>query len=166
MNTNQTAGDEIPEFSITRTFHAPRELVWRAWTDESELAHWLHPFGVSTDSIDYDVRVGGAYRYTMTNDETGERFPTGGTFVEVSPYDRLAFTWGEPGAPVEGAPLITLTFTDVTDDSEPGADAGPRTELVFHLRGHAGRPGDGWIYDGWDEALQNFGAHLARLPHV
>lgn len=67
-----------PEFSITREVGAPRELVWRAWTENSELAQWLRPFGVSTDSVAFDVRVGGTFAYTMTNDETGEEFPTGG----------------------------------------------------------------------------------------
>ncbi|MGV2984540.1 SRPBCC family protein [Microbacterium sp. AGC85] len=143
--------DATPQFSITRTFDAPRELVWKAWTDETELAQWLHPFGVSTDSVSFDVRVGGRYRYTMTNDETGEKFPTGGEYIEVDPVDRLVFTWGEPEAPVEGAPVITLTF----------AERGAQTELVFHLRGHEGNPGDGFIYDGWDEALTNFGRFLA-----
>ena len=140
-----------PEFSITRTFDAPRELVWRAWTEEAELAQWLRPFGVSTDSIAFDVRVGGHYTYTMTNDETGENFPTGGVYLEISPIDRLVFTWGEPGAPVETAPVITLTFTEQEN----------RTELLFHLRGYSGEPGDNFVYDGWDEALTNFGRHLA-----
>ena len=146
-----TTAEKTPEFTITRTFDAPRELVWRAWTDEGELASWLHPFGVSTDSVSFDVRVGGRYAYTMTNDETGEKFPTGGVFLEVEPIDRLVFTWGEPGAPVEGAPLITLTLIE----------RGERTELVFHLRGYEGEPGDGFVYDGWGEALDNFGRHLA-----
>lgn len=140
-----------PEFSITRSLDAPRKLVWRAWTEESELAQWLRPFGVSTDSVSFDVRIGGHYAYTMTNDETGEKFPTGGVFLEVEPMDRLVFTWGEPGAPVETAPVITLSF----------ADQGSGTELVFHLRGFAGEPGDGFVYDGWDEALTNFERHLA-----
>lgn len=147
-----TTTEATPEFSITRIFDAPRELVWRAWTEESELAQWLRPFGVSTDSVSFDVRVGGHYTYTMINDETGEKFPTGGVFLEVEPMDRLVFTWGEPGAPIEAAPVITLIFHD------PGAD---RTELVFHLRGYEGKPGDGFVYDGWDEALTNFGRHLA-----
>ena len=153
MSTNTASAEmsEMPEFSITRTFNAPRELVWLAWSEESELAHWLHPFGVSTDSVAFDVRVGGEYRYTITNDETGEKFPTGGRYLEVEPFDRLVFTWGEPGAPVEGTPLITLTFTE----------QGDATELLFHLRGYAGKPGDGFVYDGWDEALVNFGKHLA-----
>ena len=147
--------DVVPEFSITRTFDVPRELVWRAWTEEDQLAQWLRPFGVSTDSVAFDVRVGGRYSYTMTNDETGETFPTGGVFLEVEPMDRLVFTWGEPDAPVETAPVITLTFVA----NEPA-----RTELVFHLRGFEGRPGDGFVYDGWDEALRNFGRHLAGEP--
>lgn len=154
MSTIGTAPETIPEFSITRTFDAPRELVWRAWTDESELAQWLRPFGVSTDSVSFDVRVGGQYSYTMTNDETGEKFPTGGTFLQVEPQDRLVLTWGEPGASVDTAPVMTLTFTP----------QGERTELVLHLRGYDGKPGDGFVYDGWDEGLTNLGRHLAGAP--
>lgn len=139
-----------PEFSITRTFDASRELLWRAWTQEAELTQWLRPFGVSTDSVSFDVRVGGHYTYTMTNTQTAEKFPTGGVFLEVDPIDRLVFTWGEPGAPVETSPVITLTFNE----------QGDRTELVFHLRGFGGKPGDGFVYDGWDEALTNLDRHL------
>ena len=142
------------EFSMTRHFNAPRELVWRAWTEEPELAQWLRPFGVSTDSVSFDVRVGGTYRYTMTHDETGEEFPTGGTFLEVEPMDRLVFTWDHPGAPVETAPVITLTFSE--------HDGG--TELVFHLRGIPGQPGDGNVYDGWHEALTNLNRYLEGEP--
>jgi len=149
---NITAGlDESRQFSITRTFDAPRELVWKAWTDEAELAQWLHPFGVTTDSVSFDVRVGGRYRYTMTNAETGEEFPTGGEYIEVEPIDRLVFTWGDPDAAVDATPVITLTFIAREE----------QTELVFHMLGHEGKPGDGFIYDGWDEALTNFGRHLA-----
>ncbi|MFC5338407.1 SRPBCC family protein [Leucobacter denitrificans] len=152
MNTISPSATSGPEFSITRILEVPRELVWRAWTEESELAQWLRPFGVSTDSVSFDVRVGGHYSYTMTNDETGEKFPTGGVFLEVEPIERLVFTWGEPDAPIESAPVITLTL--IAQDPQ-------RTELVFHLRGFEGKPGDGFVYDGWDEALVNFSRHLA-----
>lgn len=148
------ASTQQPEFTINRVFDAPRDTVWRAWTDESELAQWLRPFGVSTDSVSFDVRVGGRYSYTMTNTETGEEFPTGGEFLEVEPMDRLVFTWGEPGAPVDVAPVITLTFTE----------AAGRTELSLHLVGFAGKPGDGFVYDGWDEALTNLSRHMAGEP--
>lgn len=80
-----------------------------------------------------------------------DQIPTGGEHLEVEPIDRLVFTWGDPDAPVEETPTITLTFTP----------QGERTELVFHLRGYAGKPGDGFVYDGWDQALTNFARHLA-----
>lgn len=153
MNPTRTTSEK-PEFTITRRFNAPRELVWRAWTEESELAQWLRPFGVSTESVSFDVRVGGTYRYVMVNDETGEEYPTGGKFLEVAPLERLVFTWGEPDAPVDASPVITLTFMS----------EGERTELIFHLRGYAGEPGDGFVYDGWAEALTNFGKYLAGEP--
>lgn len=152
-STSASASDK-PGFTLTRTLDAPVELVWRAWTDESELAQWLHPFGVTTDAVSFDVRPGGTYAYTMTNTETGEEYPTGGTFLEVVPHERLVFTWAEPGAPADIAPVITLTFTA----------QGDATELDLDLRGIAGEPGDDNVYDGWAEALANLGRRLAGEP--
>lgn len=153
MNTT----GNTPEFTITRALHAPRELVWQAWTDSAHFAAWMRPFGVSSRSVSGDVRVGGRYRYTMVNDETGEEYPTGGEYLEVSPPERLVFTWGEIDAPVEGTPVITLTLAE--------SDGGDTTKLVFHLEGIAGQPGDNNVYDGWTEALDNLARHLAgELP--
>jgi len=153
MNPTSNAAQN-PEFTTTRRFDVPREFVWRAWTEESELAQWLHPFGVSTESVSFDVRVGGTYRYMMVNDESGEEYPTGGEFLEVQALDRLVFTWGEAGGLVDAAPIIMLTFLS----------EGERTELIFHLRGSAGEPGDGFVYGGWAETLPNVGKHLAGEP--
>lgn len=147
--TNQDNTD-APQFSITRVFDAPQELVWRAWTEPAEFAAWLHPMGVATDGVSADVRVGGRYRYTMTNTETGQQFPTGGEYLEVDPMDRLVLTWGDPDAEVEGTPVLTLTFTP----------QGDKTELVLHVLGYDGKPGDGFVYDGWDEALTNLEHHV------
>jgi uncharacterized protein YndB with AHSA1/START domain len=91
-----------PEFTITRTLNARRELVWRAWTEKKELAAWLP--STPLESISFDVREGGRYRYTMVNVETGEEYPTGGVFLDVVPFERLVFTWGYPDAPIEDSP--------------------------------------------------------------
>lgn len=155
-----TASPQAAEFTITRTYNAPIDMVWRAWTEEAELAEWLKPFGVSTDSISFDVRVGGKYTYTMTEESTGKTFPTGGTYLEVEPTRRLVFTWGLPDDPVAQAPVITITFEPQSD----GDGDGDGTTMVFHLSGYPGRPGDGNVHDGWDEALTNLGRHLAGEP--
>ena len=81
-----------PEFTITRTFNAPRELVWKAWTDKFELAHWFHPMGVTAESVSVDLRVGGRYRYTMVNESTGEEYPTGGEYLAINPVEKLSNT--------------------------------------------------------------------------
>lgn len=131
------------EFTITRTLNAHRELVWRAWTEEKELADWLPSTPLET--ISFDVREGGRYRYTMVNIETGEEYLTGGVFLELVPFERLVFTWGYPDDPIENSPVVTLTLTA----------QGDRTEMIFHLRGLTGHPGDQYFYDGWSAALDN-----------
>ena len=137
-----------PEFTLTRTLDAPRELVWRAWTDESELAAWLpNPL----ESVAFDVREGGRYQYTMIDPQTAEKFPTGGVYLEVVPFERLVFTWGNPDEPADSASVATVTL-----DSD-----GERTQMTFHLRGFAGYPGDEFVYDGWSDTLDTLARRAA-----
>ena len=149
----QTATRE-KRFTITRVLDAPRETVWRAWTDPDEAPFWLHPRDITTprESVDFDVRAGGAYRYTMVTAE-GAEYPTVGTYREVSPFDRLVFTWGSPGEADEAMPVITVELT------EQGT-AGEQTLMTFQLDGIAGQPGDDNVYDGWAEALDLFAERL------
>lgn len=153
-----------PEFTIHRTIAAPRDRVWRGWTEREDLTQWLHPDGVWLESVSFDIRVGGDYGYTMINEETGEHYPTGGTFFEVEEPQRLVFTWGEPGATVDSAAVIAVTLRE--SQAGEGAYQGSGTELEFHLRGFEGQPGDNFIYDGWAEAINNFERHLLAHPET
>ena len=94
------------QFTITRVFDAPRDVVWRCWTDPDEAPYWLHPRGIDTprDSVDFDLRPGGRYRYTMVAGD-GTTYPTVGTYREVDPPRRLVFTWGSPGDADDEMPL-------------------------------------------------------------
>jgi len=147
--------DTSKGFTIVREFDAAPQELWRAWTDPDEAAAWWHPAGLHTprDTVAIDARVGGRYAYTMVNDATGERYPTGGEYREVVENERLVFTWGNPDDDPESAPLITVTLAPLT----PG-----RTRMTFDLRGIAAAPGDDNVYDGWDSALDQFAAHLRR----
>lgn len=146
--------EQTPEFTITRTLEAPRDLVWRAWTKPEHLVNWIHPHGVSTppESISFDVRKGGQLTYTMIIDSTGDEYPAGGTFLEVDPPERLVFTWSQPVGPVESSPVATVTLTD----------KGDRTEMEFNLRGVGGEAGDNNVYDGWNEAFEILGAYVKK----
>lgn len=104
---------EPREITITRVFDAPRERVWRAWTEPAEIARWWGRRGWSTplESVTLDVRPGGVFRLNSINDEDGREMPLDTVFHEVSEPERLAF----------GA--ATVTLTDLGDG---------RTEMVFH----------------------------------
>lgn len=145
-----------PEFTLHRTVAAPRERVWRAWTDADELTLWHHPARVSTprDSIAVDVREGGTYRYTMVNDEDGEEYPTAGTYLLVSEPERLVFTWGSPDDDPAESPVVAVDLT--------ASGGGSETEVALHVRGIPGEPGDDNVYDGWSQALENLAGHVAR----
>jgi len=145
------------QFTITRIFDAPRELVWRAWTDPDEAAIWWHPRGIRTprESVHIDGRIGGRYSYTMIAPD-GSEYPTAGVYREISPPARIVFTWASPGDPDELAPVISI------DLAEHG-EAGTQTLMTFHLAGFDGAPGDQYVYDGWDQAFDLLVEHLPEL---
>jgi uncharacterized protein YndB with AHSA1/START domain len=68
--TAANAADQ--EFVITRVFDAPRELVWKAWTDPERMKHWWGPKGFKAIASKMDLRPGGTYHY-------GLRAPDGST---------------------------------------------------------------------------------------
>lgn len=144
------------EFTIIREFDAPRELVFRAWTDPEQLAKWSAPEGMSThrSSIGGDVRAGGAYSSTMVRDATGESFPVSGRYLEVVEPERLVFTWGDPtgDGSSERESVITVTL----------AERAGKTTMTFHLRAPAPLSPEDGARAGWSEAFDKL-AGLVRV---
>ena len=103
------------EITITREYDAPRELVWRAWTEPDQLASWWGPRGWSTaaDGVVMDVRPGGAFRVTSTG-EDGGRMTVEGVYREVAEPERLVLEEDGAGAWHEGA-VSEVTLTDLGD---------------------------------------------------
>ena len=97
---------------LTRTFAAPREKVFRAWTDPEEVKRWFHPPGYETPSAEIDLRVGGRYRLGMRKLPDGEVFYLSGTYREVRRPERLVYTWQWEAEPELGDTLVTVEFHD------------------------------------------------------
>ena len=107
-----------PTLNLQRTFEAPRELVWRAWTRPELMVNWMGPVEWPMVAGSADFRVGGEWRACLRSVETGADLWQGGVYREIVPPERLVFTfkWDEShedGPPVDT--LVTVVLTEVSD---------------------------------------------------
>ncbi|MGC2048605.1 MAG: SRPBCC domain-containing protein [Gallionella sp.] len=142
------------ELTITRTFDAPRALVWQAWTNPAHALHWWglkhHP---ATD-IEWDARLGGRWRNCLREMETDDLFWHGGVFREVAEPERLVFTftWEEPG----NRGMETLVTVDF-------AERAGKTEMAMHqvpFQSIAERDGHD---EGWNSTFDRLAEYLLSL---
>jgi len=91
MGNSAAANFGQREIAITRVFDAPRELVFKAWTDPKHLARWWGPHHFTNPVCEWDPRPGGSYRIHMRSPD-GSIYPMRGVFQEVVPPSRLVFT--------------------------------------------------------------------------
>lgn len=122
--------------TIRKRIAAPPERVYNAWLDPELLIHFMSSCqGISLSAAETDPRVGGRFRLVMNN---GTRdIPHAGTYLELVPHSRIAFTWESEYSTVEGstvtldlmaegdATLLTLTHVRfASDGSRDGHRAG------------------------------------------
>lgn len=140
------------ELTITRTLDAPRELVWRAWTDPDHFAAWWGPehFTTPRESVEIDPRPGGVFRATMVGPD-GSEHPSSGHFGEVEPPER--FTFVEEGIchPMLESQHTTVTLTDLGDG---------RTELRIDVRMRCTEDLVPLAESGWATSLDKLAATL------
>jgi len=99
---------------ITRIFNAPRELVFKAWTDPNHLVHWMGPRGFKSTVEHSDPRAGGGYRIHMLGPD-GDDHWTQGVFREIVEPERLvmAGSWADAqGNPTSPETLLTIMFEE------------------------------------------------------
>ena len=141
------------ELFIQRTFDAPRELVFRMWTEAEHLSRWCCPIGFTIPHSEGDIRAGGRFRMCMRS-PTGEDHWLGGTYREIVPPERLVFThaWQEADGSSNHQTVVTVTF-----EARQG-----KTQLSLHqafFQDAASRAGH---EGGWQETLDNLTGYLAR----
>ncbi len=103
---------------LLRVFKAPPERVYRAFLDPKAMVKWLPPHGFVGEVHRMDARVGGSYRMSFTNLGTGHAHAFGGTYVELSPGERIRYTdrFEDPGMP--GEMQVSITFRKVLCGTE------------------------------------------------
>jgi uncharacterized protein YndB with AHSA1/START domain len=135
--------------NIERTFRAPAEAVFEAWTSEEVLRRWFHgEHGWETPVAQVDLRTGGAVRVVMRDPRGGKEVGGGGHYTEIEPPSRLAFTWTWDDDTRET--LIELDFEEAEGVTTVRmTHSGLRDEQS--LRNHE---------EGWTNCLDNLEAAL------
>ncbi len=152
------------ELVITRVFDAPRDLVFKAWTDPVQLMRWWGPKHFTTPVVTVDLRVGGVFHYCMRSPE-GQDFWGIGVYREIVPPERIVYTdsfadaHGKPvppshygmGADHPAETLVTVTFVEHEG----------KTELT--LRHTIPEPSEvrAGAQQGWTEMLERLADDLA-----
>jgi uncharacterized protein YndB with AHSA1/START domain len=111
--TRIEADPSLPTIRITRDFDAPRDRVFRAFTDPDMVPQWVGPADMETHLHTWEAQTGGSYRYSMWR-EGAEVASFYGSFHEVRPDERLVQTFTWEGAP-DGVSLDTSLFEDLGD---------------------------------------------------
>jgi len=140
------------ELVITRILDAPRELVFKAWTEPDRAIRWWGPRGFTTAHYELDFRPDGAYRVCMRSPEGTEHWQRGVCREVVEP-ERLVFTFawedseGKPGHET----LVTVTL----------AEFGAKTKLTLHQAVFETVTARDLHQGGWASALEWLAEYLA-----
>ena len=101
------------ELVFERTFDAPRDIVWAAFTDPERIPRWWGPHGTTTTVVEMDVRVGGTWRYRSSAADREDVF-FHGEYLEIEPPEHFTWTFlfDVPGLGDQGGPE-SFTFEDL-----------------------------------------------------
>jgi uncharacterized protein YndB with AHSA1/START domain len=143
--------DQDLTLSLKRTYQAPIDAVFGAWTSAEVLGRWFHAgHGWSTPEATVDLSVGGELRVVMENPRNGNRYGGGGRFTEIDRPRRLAFTWLWDHERVR-----TLIEVDLEE-------AGGATTVHFTHSGLWDEAAVSSHRSGWTTCLDNLGRTLGE----
>jgi uncharacterized protein YndB with AHSA1/START domain len=157
MATEAVTAAESYDLTLTRTFDAPRAMVWKAWTDPAELARWWGPGQFTNPVCKVDLRPGGAIYIEMRAPD-GAVHPMGGEFREIVEPERLVLVTAALDS--NGQPMFEVLNTVTFDD------AGGKTRLTMRaqvLKTTAAAPQYlRGMREGWTQSLERLAHYLAK----
>ena len=153
----KNAATNVKPLVITRVLDAPREVVFKMWTDEKHMAQWWGPEGFTNPVCKLDVRPGGAIRIDMRGPD-GTVYPMTGSFQEIVKPERLVFT---AEALDQHGTAVLEVLNRVTFVEKNG-----KTTLTLHAQ-VTRVAGEGLAYlegmeAGWTQSLERLTAHVAK----
>ncbi len=148
-----TKASEKLSLEIKRFINAPRDRVYAAWTDPVQLRQWFGPEKVQTRDLIADARVGGKFRWDLTNSE-GEKMTCLGEYRELQPGKKIVFTWqwDDDEDWENHASVVTVELSD----RDGGTELRLTHEQLPNEQSRDGHTG------GWNSALDKLEKFLSR----
>lgn len=145
------------ELIITRVFDAPRQLVFKAWTDPKQVAQWWGPRGFTITTHEMDVRPGGIWRFVMHGPDSVD-YDNKIVYTEIVEPERLVYVHGSGEAGEPGQFQVTVTFTG----------QGNKTQLTMRMRFESAADRDKAVeefgaIEGANQTLDRLTEHLAKI---
>ncbi len=154
---NDGAGAAQRSVTVARSFAAPRELVFRAWSSAEHVRRWFCPAGFTVPAAEVDFRPGGVFAVCMRAPD-GNEFWSRGAFGEIAPPERLTFHGGaEVGGTVRFTAHTTVTFETERMGTRVLVH---QTYEIFDTSFHAAIDG---APEGWRTTLDNLADEVGRL---
>jgi uncharacterized protein YndB with AHSA1/START domain len=145
--------------TVTRTFDAPRELVFDAWTDPKHLTEWWGPHGFTNPRCEFDARPGGVIRIDMRG-PNGVVYPMTGTVTEIRRPERLAFTT----QPIdENGNVLFETVVDVTFIERAGKTTVTVVSTVTRMVAPQAAQMIAGMEQGWTQSLERLEEHVRDI---
>lgn len=139
--------------TLERTFNAPIQLVWDAWTQPEHITQWWGPKGMETKVIEHDFRVGGQWKYSMTMPD-GNEFITDGVYSAIEELRKI---------------ISSANFKPMTEGVEIQAlfeEDGDKTKFTFNVvhptEEYCKQQEKMGFYNGWGSTFERLNAFLEK----
>ena len=157
MADTQEQATKIKPLVISRVFAAPRARVFKAWSTADHMKRWFSPDGYTVPEAEIDFRPGGVCAVCMRSPD-GQDFWSRGTYIEISPPDRLVLTTSIADG---GVPKFTAHTTVVFEDE--GAGTRMTVTQAYELHDEAFRGAIDGAPEGWRTTLDKLEREVARI---
>ena len=148
---------ETRTLTIEKTFDAPLDLVWEAWTQPEHIAHWWSPKGMPLDVVEYEFKVGGIWKYQMMMPD-GCPFDSEGTLKVIEPKTKIVTT-------ADFKPMTLDVEMHMTFEAD-GEQTHFKFSVVHATAEYCKQQEEMGFYNGWGSAMDRLVAHLKEKTNI
>jgi uncharacterized protein YndB with AHSA1/START domain len=145
----------VGDFVATRVLNAPRDLVWKSWTEVERLKQWWGPKGFKVFHAELDLRPGGTFHYGMKSPDGHDMWGKF-TYREIAAPARLVFisSFSDPQGNIARAPFPGLTWPLQTLSTVSLAERDGKTELTVRGAALEASAEEQATFDGMHESMR------------